>query len=83
MRFQVFSSGGIFSTPDHCLHDALEQAAQIANSLSSSEVVGFSQSFAQHNMAFVTVWYRPKSTSVDDADANRENLDESDIPGLA
>ncbi len=84
VKFRVFKSGGMFSGPEACLKNASEQAAAFASALSPEELLGFSQSFPQHNMAYVTVWFRTNiaasNESSEDAaeDASIEGwLDES------
>ena len=58
VQFKVFSSGKMLSTPGDVLRSASEQAAEFASSLPPDSLVGISQAFAQHNMAYATVWYR-------------------------
>ena len=58
VHFKIFSSGKMFSMPEGVLRSASEQAAEFASSLPPDSFVGISQAFAQHNMAYATVWYR-------------------------
>jgi hypothetical protein len=81
VHFRIFSSGKMLSTPEGVLRDASEQAAEFASSLPPDSLVGISQAFAQHNMAYVTVWYRRglgDANSADPAEAASE-IDETEV----
>lgn len=77
IQFRVFKSGGMFSGPEGCLNDASEQAAKFAESLSPDELLGFSQAFPQHNMAYVTVWYRTGAGPSRQSKAGDAGVDET------
>jgi len=77
IQFRVFKSGGMFSRPEGCLRDASEQAANFAESLSPHELIGFSQAFPLHNVAYVTVWYR--SASSGESNAGAADVDETKV----
>lgn len=67
MRFQMFSSGGMFTTPAAAIKGASEEAASFASRLHPEQVVSVTQSMPQPNLAHVTVWYwdhRPSSQHV-------------------
>jgi hypothetical protein len=77
VKFRVFSSGGVFTGPEMALTGALKKAAAFASTLAPGQLVGFSQSTPQTNMAYATVWYwtgvNPGSAST----ANELTVDES------
>ena len=77
IQFRVFKSGGMFSGPEGCLREASEQAAKFAESLSPDELIGFSQAFPIHNMAYVTVWYRTGAASSEQSKAGDAGVDET------
>jgi hypothetical protein len=77
VQFRIFKSGGMFSGPEGCLKEASEQAAKFAESLSPDELVGFSQAFPIHNMAYVTVWYRTGAGPSDQSKAGDAGVDET------
>ena len=79
---KIFSSGGVFSTPAGVLLDAAQQAAEFASVLPRGSVISISNAFAQHNMAYATVWYRRDELSATDSDNSLEannSVDESEI----